>query len=182
MSLLMIGEAKAQSTKKTMQEQIAALQGYIQTAEKGYRIVSDGVHAINGIKNGEFNLHSAFFNSMQKVNPAIKHTAMVAEIITLQIAIVNQCKRIVAQSSYTHSVCNNLINESLKDIDALMLVITDGKVQMSDDERIVCIAKIHADMQDKYMFSQSFVNRANSLNVQQQQALNDITVLKQLNK
>ncbi len=167
---------------KTMLEQIAALQGYIQTAEKGYKIVSDGVHTINGIKNGEFNLHSIFFTSLQKVNPAIKHRAMVAEIIALQIAIVQQCKRIAQPSSYTNSVCNNLINESLKDIDALMLVITDGKVGMTDDERIACISKIHTAMNDKYMFSQSFVNRANTLGVQQQQALNDINVLKQLYK
>src|SRR5674476_818487 len=73
--------AQKQTQKKYLLQQIAALQTYISTAEKGYKIASDGIHTISNIKNGELNLHSLFFNSLKTVNPKIKNATIVAEII-----------------------------------------------------------------------------------------------------
>lgn len=165
--------------KKYLLQQIAALQTYISTAEKGYKIASDGIHAISNIKNGEFNLHGLFFNSLKTVNPKIKNATVVAEIIAYQIAIVNKFKNIGKQNlnsnevAYIGKVYSNVITESLKDIDALITIITDNELQMTDDERIRRITALHTDMQDKFMFSQSFTNNANILSMQKQQQLND---------
>ncbi|OIR01281.1 hypothetical protein GALL_165690 [mine drainage metagenome] len=172
--------------KKYLLQQIAALQTYIVTAEKGYRIASDGIHAINNIKNGEFNLHSLFFSSLKTVNPRIKNAAFVAEIIAYQIAIVNKFKNINKQNlssdevAYIGTVYCSVITESLKDIDALITIVTDNGLQMTDDERIQRITALHSDMQDKFVFSQSFTNNANILSVQKQQQLNDAVTAKQL--
>jgi hypothetical protein len=64
-----------------MLQQIAALQAYITVAEKGYSIAEQGLQTIGQIKNGEFNLHSAFVSSLKAVSPAVGNMAEVAEII-----------------------------------------------------------------------------------------------------
>ena len=156
--------AQKKTQKKYLLQQIAALQTYMATAEKGYKIASDGIHTISNIKNGEFNLHSLFFNSLKTVNPKIKNAAIVAEIIAYQIAIVNKFKNISKQNlntdevGYISKVYSNVLAEGLKDINALITIITDNQLQMTDDERIKRIAALHTGMQDKFMFSQSFVN------------------------
>ena len=178
--------AQKQTQKKYLLQQIAALQTYISTAEKGYKIASDGIHTISNIKNGEFNLHSLFFNSLKTVNPKIKNAAIVAEIIAYQIAIVNKFKNISKQNlnsdelAFVGKVYSNVIAESINDINALIAIITDNELQMTDDERIKRITALHTNMQDKFMFSQSFVNDANILSVQKQHQLNDAVTVKQL--
>jgi hypothetical protein len=178
--------AQKKTQKKYLLQQIAALQTYISTAEKGYKIASDGIHTISNIKNGELNLHSLFFNSLKTVNPKIKNATIVAEIIAYQIAIVNEFKNISKQNlnsdelAYIGKVYSNVIAESIKDINALIEVITDNVLQMTDDERIKRITALHTNMQDKFMFSQSFVNDANILSIQKQHQLNDAVTVKKL--
>jgi len=176
---------------KLLKQQIAALQVYIGYAEKGYKIATTGLHAIRDIKNGEFNLHQAYFSSLKKVNPKIKHAAEVAEIIGLQISIVNHFKRAIktykasgfynsGELGYVGHVYAEITAGCLQDIDALMNLITDNKLQMTDDERIAGINKLYADMQDKHSFTQSFTNDGLLLIQQRQQEENNNSATRQL--
>jgi len=176
---------------KYLGQQIAALQVYIGYAEKGYKIASTGLHAIQDIKNGEFSLHQSYFSSLKNVNPKIKNAAEVAEIIALQISIVNHFKQAIktykasgyygaSELSYVGNVYAEITADCLKDIDALMNLITDNKLEMSDDERIAAINKLYADMQDKNSFTQSFTNDGLLLVQQRQQEANNNGVAKQL--
>ena len=177
--------------KKYLLQQIATLQTYIGYVEKGYKIASSGLHTISDIKNGEFNLHELFFSSLKTVNPKIRNAAEVAEIIALQISIVNHFKKAIQsyraggyfssdEMTYIGNVYGGLMADCLKDIDGLISVITDYKLQMTDDERIRQINKLYADMQDKNAFTQSFTNNAFLLAQQRQREQNDISVTQQL--
>ena len=159
--------------------------------EKGYKIASSGLHTISDIKNGEFNLHEVFFSSLKTVNPKIKNAAEVAEVIALQISIVNHFKKAIQtykssgyfnneEMSYIGKVYGALTADCLKDIDGLISVITDYTLQMTDDERIKQINKLYADMQDKNAFTQNFTNNAFLLAQQRQKEQNDISVTQQL--
>ena len=172
-------------------QQIAALGVYTKDLKSGYKTVSNGLNTIHDAKNGEFNLHQAYFNSLSNVNPAIKNDPKVNGILTYQTEIttcfnnmftkVNGSKQITAdESNYLKTVYNNLLGECNKDLDELSLVITNGKVKMTDDERIKRIDKLHTDMQDKYQFAQSFTNQAIVLIVQRTHQQNDMQTLQQL--
>ena len=180
-----------QTKIKYLLQQIATLQTYIGYVEKGYKIASSGLHTISDIKNGEFNLHEVFFSSLKTVNPKIKNAAEVAEIIALQISIVNNFKKAIQtyksssyfnndEMSYISNVYGALTADCLKDIDGLISVITDYTLQMTDDERIKQINKLYADMQDKNAFTQNFTNNAFLLAQQRQKEQNDISVTQQL--
>ncbi|RZM29218.1 MAG: hypothetical protein EOO88_05835 [Pedobacter sp.] len=160
--------------KKYLLQQIAALQVYIEYAQKGYKIAKEGLTTIGGFTKGEFNLHSDYFNSLKMVNPEIKQYAKVADIIAMQLKIVQDYNRSYGQISrsnafnadeldYIRRVFSRLLDDCEETLDELIAVTTNGKLEMKDDERMARIDKLYLDMQDKYTFAQSFSNDAKTL-------------------
>ena len=157
--------------KKYLLQQIAALQVYIGYAQKGYRIAKEGLTTIGGFTKGEFDLHSDFINSLSTVNPEIKNYAKVADIIALQIRIVQDYRQTYgqldnsdafteAELSYSGRVFTRLLEDCEQALDELVAITTDAELQMEDNERMKRIDKLYLRMQDKYTFSQSFGNEA----------------------
>lgn len=155
---------------KYLSEQIAALRVYAGYVKDGYKIVSDGVQNVRRLKNGEFNLHDAFFKSLKAVNPSISNSGKAGDIISLQLVISKSLNRIkglqylsVPQRDYIDRVKSQVLNECGNDLEELLLVITSGQLEMKDDERMKRIDKIYAAMSDKFSFTQSFCNDLNML-------------------
>jgi hypothetical protein len=177
---------------KYLLQQIAANEVYVQYLEKGYKIAHNGLQTIRDVKKGDFNLHFNFFDSLKKVNPNIKNFAKVAEIIALQLRIIKNTKQTIQdiketgqfteeELDYCKSVFDNLLTECIKNIDELVMVITDGKLSMTDDERIGRIDKLYADMQDKYAFTSSFSEETGILSAQRLSEQSEINLSKKIN-
>ncbi|MGY4539448.1 hypothetical protein ACVW0P_003882 [Mucilaginibacter sp. UYNi724] len=149
--------------KEYLLKQIAGLQVYIGFAKKGYDIATSGIHTVRDIKNGEFGLHSAFFSSLKAVSPFIRNNSKVAEIIEMQISISKSFGGIKSNEllsdgdwRYIATVREKVMDECLTDLEELLLAITSGKVEMTDDERIERLDQVYAGMKDKSAFTQSF--------------------------
>jgi oligoribonuclease (3'-5' exoribonuclease) len=82
--------------------------------------------------------------------------------------------------SYIESVYTNLVDRSLKNLDELLMVITDSQVRMNDAERINAIDHINADMQDKIEFLRNFNDKTGLMAAQRQKDLQEISTLKSL--
>lgn len=160
--------------KKYLLQQIAALKVYADYAQKGYKIAQQGLTTIGGFTRGEFNLHGDYFNSLKTVNPEIRQYARVAEIISLQVKMVQDYNRSFQQISsgnvltdeeldYLSRVFGRLMDDCEQTLDQLITVISDGKLEMSDDERMHKIDALYYGMQDKYTFLQTFSNEAKNL-------------------
>ena len=176
---------------KYLAQQIAAFQVYADYLHKGYGIAKQGLNAISDLKNGEFNLHQTFFSSLLKVNPAIQHYSRIADIITLQAAIVAQYKRGYkdAQQSkllnsneikYIYSVFTSLLDDCTNDIALIISLTTDNQLQLHDDERLQRIDAIYNDMQSKYLFAKSFNNESTTLVISRQKEQSETSKLKTL--
>jgi len=187
------GSTQAQMAQmvETMLQQIAALEGYIATAEKGYKIVEDGLHTIRDIKNGEFNLHSTFFSSLQSVNPQVRGLAEAAEIVALQASIINRTSRTLQsirqnrwlradEIDYLSKVYATLLNAALEDVNALADLTTSGKLEMTDGERIKRMQFIDNDMQQQYSFLLNFSDQTDLLVAQRQRDFSDNESIKRL--
>ncbi|MEO7982569.1 MAG: hypothetical protein ABI688_00680 [Bacteroidota bacterium] len=175
-----------------MLEQIAANKVYIDYLEKGYKIAHFGLQTIQDIKKGDFNLHFNFFDSLRSVNPKIKKWAKVADIIAYQLSIIKNTKQTIAaikdagqftndELDYCKKVFDNLLNECLKSIDELVMIITDGQATMKDDERMKRIDKLYLEMQDKYSFAASFSNEMGLLSEQRLNERAEILMDKKIN-
>lgn len=168
--------------KEYLQQQIAALQVYISYARKGYTIANKGISTIRNIKKGDFHLHRDFFSSLQNVNPKISSYAKIADIITCQARILKKTRQTIqdikktkqftsSELDYCKQVFDHLLEECIKTIEELVMVISSGKMepdcyQMTDDERLKRIDRIYSDIQDKYSFCSSFSDEMGLLSVQ----------------
>ncbi|WP_146198740.1 hypothetical protein [Pararcticibacter amylolyticus] len=157
--------SQKKTQKKYLIEQIAALQVYLGYAKKGYEIAGTGLSTIRDITNGEFKLHELFITELKKVSPAIRNDVRIAEIISMQLDILKTFNGLASGFSGEHleyvlDVKAGVINECLNDLEQLYLVITSGKAEMTDDERIKRLNQIFDAMQDKSAFTQDFYNKA----------------------
>jgi hypothetical protein len=162
---------------KYLVQQIAALQVYTDYLEKGYSIVQEGTHVISDIKHGDFNLHNDYFNSLKSVNPVIRNSSRIVMILADQADIIRLFTKMVAscigsdqftnsELNYIRTVFSNMISDCSQALDELMVVISDGELEMKDDERIAKIETVYNDMQDKYAFTQSFCKETSMLAIQ----------------
>lgn len=157
--------------KKTQKEyllqQIVALQVYIGYAKKGYKIAKDGLNTISGFTNGEYTLHTNYFNSLKKVNPEVGRNPKVREMLEMQdgmLKVINGTRSMVYNSdvfndeekAYIRRVFDRIVIDCKATLDELLAVTSDDKLEMKDDERISRIEKLHAHMEDNYIFAKSF--------------------------
>jgi hypothetical protein len=181
-----------QTAIKRLEEQIVANKVYIEYAKKGYKIVSSGLNTIRDIKQGDFDLHLGFIDSLKVVNPKIKTLAKVAGIIAMQFHINKTSKQAlnaVRESAqftpdeldFCKNVFDHLLDECLKGIDELVLVITSGELEMTDDDRLSRIDQIYTDMQDKFSFTGSFSNEISTLAIQRLTDQTEIDYSKKIN-
>lgn len=173
--------------KKYLLEQLVALKMYAGYLKKGYDIVGSGIGTVRDIKNGEFSLHTTFFSSLKSVNPTIRKNAKVSSIISLQVSIVKAFKGLgnsdelkLSDKQYILSVKDRVTDECLYDMEELLLVITSGRLEMSDDERIERLDSIYERMRDKAAFVQSFTGEVNLLIQQRKNEQKSINHLREL--
>ena len=79
------------------------------------------------------------------------------------------------------NVYTNLFNKGLQNLDELTMIITAGKLRMSDDERINAIDRIYNDIVDKVVFLRTFNKENNVLAIQRGREMVDTKVSKKLN-
>ncbi len=178
--------------KKYLLAQIAALQIYIEDAEKGYNIAKSGLTTIGNITNGEFGLHTLYFNSLQTVNPKIKNYSKVKGITGTEDAADLVRKKMVTQASSAptklsteemkelQQISNNIAGDDSKDLDELEELMTDGKLKMTDDERIKNIDLLYNAVREKYAAVQQLAASISSLAAGRQAQQKDAVILKQL--
>ena len=160
--------------------------------KKGYEIVSNGYNAIKDISKGNFNLHEAFLDGLMQVSPTVRKYKKIGEIIIFQSQLVKEYKSAFKrfetsnlfntnEIKYMGNVYSNLFNKSLQNLDELTMVITAGKLRMSDDERLNVIDRIYIDMGDKLVFLRTFNKENNVLAIQRGREMVDTRVSKKLN-
>ncbi len=187
--VFMLGAAicsRAQSSQiKLYIKQIAANKIYIEYLQKGYKIARKGLTLIGNIKNGEFNLHRDFFNSLKGINPKIKNMSQVADMITDRVKIIGtyktSFKKILdsdqftpSEIEYIHAVFKKLLDDTAALLEELLKLITSDKYQMTDDERIKRIEELYTGMQDNCGFVQKFSNEILVLGAQRMKEKQDV--------
>lgn len=173
-------------------EKLAQFKKILSNMKKGYEIVSNGYNTIKDISKGNFNLHDAFLNALLQVSPTVKKYKRIADIISCQSQIIKEYKSAfnrfkasnlfaVSEINYMEQVYKNLFNKSLQNLNELTIVITAGKLRMSDDERIAAIDRIYTEISDKLVFLRNFNNEGNVLAVQRGREMVDTKLSQKLN-
>jgi hypothetical protein len=173
-------------------EKLEQFKKILSNMKKGYEIVSNGYNTIKDISKGDFNMHDAFLNALLQVSPTVKKYKRVVDIMTCQTQIIKEYKLASrrfnsshlfnsSELNYMSNVYNNLVGKSIENLNELAIVITAGKLRMSDDERIIAIDRVYNEVADKLVFLRSFNNETNLLAVQRGREMVDTKVSKKLN-
>ncbi|WP_256006790.1 TerB family tellurite resistance protein [Pedobacter deserti] len=157
-------------------EKLSQLKNILADMKKGYQVLSQGYGAVKNIAQGNFSLHEVFLDGLMMVSPEVKKYHKVGDIVRYQLAIVSEYKAALSRLSrsnmfsvseldYLARVYKQLFEESLVNLDRLLMVVTSSKLRMRDDERLSAIDRIYADTVDKLSFLRAFNRKADVLRI-----------------
>lgn len=172
-------------------QKLNQLKSILQDLKKGYEIVFKGYTTIKNLVEGNFKLHDAFLAELLKVSPTVRNYYKVAEIANMQIRMVKEYKaafqRFSAGNKFSSSeldyiarVYAKLLGESLRNLDELLIAVTDKKLRASDDERLKAIDQLHAQMEEKLVFLRVFNSNVSVLAGQRAKAAHEANTLIQV--
>jgi len=170
-------------------EKLSQFKQILDDMYRGYRTLSKGYNAVRDIASGNFSLHRLFIDGLSEVSPVVKRYHRVGHIIHYQKMILEEYRRAYRQFidrgrfnreelRYLSLVYRNLLDVSARNMEELLLVLTGGKLQMSDQERMAAIDRIFDEIQDRYVFVRVFNNEAAVLNFQRRKAYGDVKTAK----
>jgi hypothetical protein len=201
LACLSITQAKAQflggffsqqaTKKKLMAEQLAGYQLYLSAIKTGYTIAGKGLTAVHDLKNGTFGLHTAYFNALQQVAPVVKKdpkgraTDSLFQQISSLFANEKQWQArqkllTVTELQYLDKVSNGLLAKCQTDMAELTDVLTPGKLQLNDAERLNRLDQLYERMKDKQAFAAYFSNKCRKLALNRQKQQKDREQMKKL--
>lgn len=172
-------------------EKLSQFKKILSDMKKGYELLSGGYKTVKDMTEGNFSLHKTFLDALMQVSSAVKNYKRVGQIVDYQISIVKESRsginRFVKSGNfsgqeihYFEKVYGNLLNQSLRNLDELTMVITADKLRMSDDERLKAVDDIYEQMQDKLLFIRDFNASSNVLALQRAKEKNDVDASKAL--
>jgi hypothetical protein len=173
-------------------EKLAQFKKILKNMKDAYKIIFKGYTAVKDLSQGNFNLHKTFLDGLMDVSPAVKKYKRIADIFKYQLRITKEYKAAynqfrddkqftVQEIEYVGKVYSNLFNETLKSLEELAMVITAGKLRMSDDERLQAIDKIYETVVDQYSFLNEFNNNTAILSLQRKSEQAEIKMSRIIN-
>jgi DNA repair ATPase RecN len=174
-------------------EKLMQFRKILQNMYDAFKLLSNGYNAVKDISEGNFNLHKTFLDGLAEVSPAVKKYKRIADIIDYQLRVVNDSKKVLQQFqadkqfsadelNYLTAVYDNLIRQTLKHVEELLLVVTAGKLRMNDEERLQAIDRIFVSVESQYGFVREFSNSTKLLSIlrkSEQQQIERMRVLHQ---
>ena len=172
-------------------EEVAQLKNILEDMKKGYEIVSKGYHAIKDISEGNFKLHQAYLDGLLQVSPVVQRYYKIGDLVSRQISLVKNYKAAFKtfkesgrftedELAHMANVYERLFRESLKNLDALSMILTNGTLRMSDDERLSAIDALHVKGLEQHVFLQKFNNSTRLLGLQRAKAAKENKVTQNL--
>ena len=172
-------------------EKLAQLQQILRDLERGYTIMNQGLGKVKDLSEGNFNIHRIFLDGLMQVSPAVRNYHRVPGIIDYQLRLVREYRNAfdfyrrsgvfdIEEIEYMGRVYNRLFQNSLRNLDDLVMILTANSLRMGDDERMQSIDRIFSDMEDKLSFLRVFNEGASLLALQRGKEVRENNLLEDL--
>lgn len=136
-------------------------------------------------------LYSEYYTSLWKVKSAITYYKRVKELTQKQIAIVDEYKWAIGvfqkdkhftvdELEQMQKVYLGILEESVKNLDQVLLVINSFKTQMSDANRLEIISAAADKMEENYTDLRKFNSGNIQLSIQRSTSLDEVAKLREL--
>lgn len=190
------GQAKEIAQLALNIEKLNQFRQILQQLYDAYKIISEGYNKVKNLAEGNYKIHQVFLDGLYVVNPNIKKYHRVADIISIQTALIKEYKSAFkgfsqsgaftkGQLDYFTDVYQRLIDDSFQNLDELLMVLTSSQLRASDDERLAGIDRVYENVQQKLLFLRTF-NRQHAMiaveKIQEQKGINRIQDLHGLDR
>ena len=141
--------------------------------------------------NRQKELYANYFDELWKIKSTIGTYQSVKEIISKQVQLVREYSKAftlsrqdpnftAAELKYMQQVYTGILDESLKNIEQLQLVITAFATQMTDAKRVEIIQAAHDNMEQNLTDLRQFNQQNIKISLQRAKEKNDINAVKKL--
>jgi len=135
--------------------------------------------------------YSKYYEELWRVKSAIAYYKRIKELTEKQVAIVDEYKWAWGlfqkdkhfkpeELDHMQKVYSGILDESIKNLDQIFLVINSFKVQMSDGERLEIIAKASDEMDANWSAIKKFNISNIGLSIKRSASLDETTKLKEI--
>lgn len=136
-------------------------------------------------------LYKDYYEGLQKVKAVISYYKRIKEITAKQVHLVEEYKRgwgLFKQDknfsnderSYMQQVYSGILDESVKNLDQIFMVINSFQTQMSDAKRLQILNTAADRIDENYNDLKSFNQQGMLLSLQRAKAQNDVDAVKKL--
>ncbi|TMI63048.1 MAG: conjugal transfer protein TraI [Bacteroidetes bacterium] len=172
-----------------MQSKVVILQNAQKTVENAMSKVK--LTEISEWVEKQRKLYDDYFQELKMVKEGIVFYHRVKEVISNQAAMVNEYKQAWAlfrqdknftsdELKYMFSVYTGMMDESLKNLDQLFLVVTAFTTQMSDAKRMELLSLASENIEGGYMDLRKFNNQNKVISLQRASDRAEIEYLKRM--
>lgn len=137
------------------------------------------------------NLYSEYYDELWKIKSSIAYYKRIKDLTQKQVAIVDEYKwawNLFRQDkhfnadelSHMKTVYSGILDESIKNLDQILMVISSFKTQMSDAERLEVINRAADQMDDNYNDLKQFNTGNITLSIQRATSLDETAQLKEI--
>ncbi|MET6999424.1 TerB family tellurite resistance protein [Chitinophaga defluvii] len=148
-------------------EKLNQFRQILQKMYDAYKIISAGYDKVKDITSGNFKLHQVFLDALFQVSPGVRDYPRIKDIVNNQIAIIKEYKDAFrtfqlsnvfdqGQLDYLDEVYKRIFDDSLRNLEELVMIITAGQLRMNDAERLTAIDRIHNSLKSKLAFLREF--------------------------
>lgn len=182
---------QAKTQKKYLLEQIAAYQTYLSYLNTGYNVIKNRNNLIGLLKQADMDQHQDKYERLKRASPAVRNDPKVLAIIDLGKAIIPIANKTSiqaaqaallqpAEAAYIKKVFDGLLAQCERVLDELSYLVTDGKIALTDAQRMDRISQLYVDMQVKYTFAYAFSREARILNLTRKRTQTAVKVQKNI--
>jgi len=136
-------------------------------------------------------LYSEYFGELKKVKTAISYFHEISGIINQQSQLVAEYKRAFAliqkdthfsanEVSYIYKVYTGIIDQSVKSLDEILLVLSNFSLQMTDAARLKLIKEASADIERLTSDLRNFNTQTAQISLQRAKSQQEIQSIRQL--
>ncbi|MET4141675.1 conjugal transfer protein TraI [Pedobacter sp. UYP1] len=137
------------------------------------------------------NLYSEYYDELWKIKSSIAYYKRIKDLTQKQIAIVDEYKWAwnlfrqdkhfnAEELNHMEKVYSGILDESIKNLDQILMVISSFKTQMSDAERLEVINRAADQMDDNYNDLKQFNTGNITLSIQRATSLDETAQLKEI--
>lgn len=189
-------KAAVKKVIKALDLQMQRLQNktiWLQNAQKtlGNKMSQLKLNEIKDWVEKQRKLYDDYFQELRKVKAALAYYNRVKDIIERQVQMVNEYKGAWAlfqqdknftadELDYMYNIYSGMMDESLKSIDQLFLVVNAFTTQMTDAARMEIINTTAAEMEKGFMDLKEFNNQNKLISLQRASARGEIEYIKKL--